>query len=58
MNMNVSTPHLVTRRHEERGFTLIELMVALTFGLLLMTVQIIWLASSVISRKAWPTSIL
>lgn len=42
MNMNVSTLQMDTRRYTERGFTLIELMVALTVGLLLllMTVQI------------------
>ncbi len=42
MNMKVSTPHTNTPRSKERGFTLIELMVALTVGLLLLllTVQI------------------
>ncbi len=42
MNLKVSTLHTNTRRFKERGFTLVELMVAMTVGLLLllMTVQI------------------
>jgi type IV pilus assembly protein PilW len=42
MNMKVSTLHTNTSGSKERGFTLVELMVALTVGLLLllMTVQI------------------
>jgi type IV pilus assembly protein PilW len=42
MNMKVGVLHTNTRRSRERGFTLIELMVALTVGLLLllMAVQI------------------
>ena len=42
MNMNVSTRHMDTRNYGERGFTLIELMVALVVGLLLllMTLQV------------------
>lgn len=42
MNMKVSTLHSNTHRFKEHGFTLIELMVALTVGvlLLMMTIQI------------------